>query len=160
MNTQEKNRKIDEFLAGALAFEDTLSMSPDLLTYRPGKDMWSIHEQVVHVLESEVAAFHRYRKAIAEPGGDVVGYDEDKFTAAIDYHAQSLGDSLAGFRLLRKLAAAQLRTIVDRDWTALNFRHSVRGLVNLETWIGDYIGHVADHRALVDRNIKMYHARG
>ncbi len=156
MTVAEKKLKIAAFLHGALAFEDVLSFDTELLQFRPEPGIWSIQEQVVHVLESEVTSFHRYRKAIAEPGGAVVGYDEEKFTPILDYHQANLGDCLATFRLLRKMAARHLLTLVERDWTALAYQHNINGLVNLETWIDGYIGHVADHRALVDRNIRLW----
>lgn len=156
MTTAEKLAAIDRYLSGADAFDDTLTLAPQVLTFRPFSDAWTVHEHVVHFVESEVATFHRYRKAVAEPGGPVVGYDEDRWTAALDYHRVSLADSLALLKLLRRIAAAHLRTIADRDWTTLTFTHSSRGPVNLETWVGDYIDHVRFHRELVDRNLGLY----
>ncbi len=93
-------------------------MEPALLTFRPSVDAWTIHEQVVHFVESDIAAFHRYRKAVAEPGGPVVGYDEERWTPALNYQGTSLADSIALLKLLRRIAAAHLRSMVTRDWTA------------------------------------------
>jgi len=111
---------------------------------------------VVHFVESEIATFHRYRKAVAEPGGSVIGYNEEKWTSALNYHATSLQDSIALLKLLRKIASAHLRTLVLRDWTVLTFNHNSKGSVNLETWIKDYIDHVKFHRNLIERNIKLF----
>lgn len=156
MTPNEKEALIAQFEAGAAAFDDTLSMQPALLTFRPSADAWTIHEHVVHFAESEVATFHRYRKAAAEPGGPVVGYDEEKWTPALNYHATSLADAVALLKLLRKIAAAHLRTIVTRDWTALAFNHSSKGPINLEVWIVDYIDHVRFHREYIERNKKLF----
>ena len=156
MTPTEKEALIDHFAAGADAFDDTLSLPVGLLTFRPMVDAWTIHEHVVHFVESEIAAFHRHRKAIAEPGGPVIGYDEEKWTPALNYHAVSLADSVATLKLLRKIAAAHLRTIVTRDWTLYSFTHSTKGVVNLEMWIVDYIDHVKFHRDLIDRNKKLF----
>ena len=130
-----------------------------MLTFRPSGDACTIHEHVVHFLESEIATFHRYRKAVAEPGGPVVGYDEEKWTPALNYHATSLRDAIAALKLLRKISAAHLRTIVTREWTSLTFNHSTRVAVNLETWLVDYIDHVKFHRAYIERNKKLFKKR-
>ena len=156
MTPAEKETLIDRYLAGADAFDDVLKMEPALLTFRPAVDAWTVHEHVVHFAESEVATFHRYRKAVAEPGGPVVGYDEEKWTPALNYHATSLFDSIALLKLLRKIAGAHLRTIVTRDWTLLTFNHSSRGAINLEAWIADYIDHVRFHREYIERNKKLF----
>ena len=151
MTTTEKLSLIDQFEAGADAFDDVLALSQDLLTYRPGPEAWTIHEHTVHFVESDIAAFHRYRKAVAEPGGPVVGYDEDRWTAALGYHNTSLADSLALLKVLRKIAAAHLRTIADRDWTQFFYLHSSNGAVSLEAWIVSYVDHVRFHREYIDR---------
>ena len=156
MTPAEKEARITQYLAGADAFDDALTMQPALLTFRPSPDAWTIHEHVVHFAESEIATFHRYRKAVAEPGGPVVGYDEEKWTPALGYHATSLADSLALLKLLRKIAAAHLRTIVQNDWTKYTFQHSSKGSINLETWIDDYIDHVRFHREYIERNKKLF----
>jgi len=156
MTPAEKEALIGQFESGAQAFDDTLSLEPQLLTFRPTVDAWTIHEHVVHFVESDIAAFHRYRKAVAEPGGPVVGYDEDRWTLALNYHATSLADALALLKLLRKIAASHLRTLVSRDWTTLTFLHSSKGLVNLEVWLADYIDHVRFHREYIERNKKLF----
>ena len=156
MTPTEKDTLIDQFLAGGDAFDDVLTYEPALLTFRPSADAWTIHEHVVHFVDSDIATFHRYRKAVAEPGGPVVGYDEEKWTPALNYHAVSLADSLALLKLLRKIAAAHLRTIVTRDWTTLTFHHSSAGPVNLEAWIVSYIDHVRFHREYIERNKKLF----
>lgn len=156
MTPTEKESLIDRFLAGADAFDDVLTMPPALLTFRPSADAWTIHEHVVHFVESEIATFHRHRKAIAEPGGAVVGYDEELWTSALNYHALPLADCLALLKLLRKIASIHLRSIASRDWTALFYTHSTSGPVNLEAWIVLYIDHVKFHRDYIERNVKLF----
>lgn len=159
MTPAEKDHLIDQFEAGASAFDDVLSFPAALLTFRPSLDAWTIHEHVVHFVESDIATFHRYRKAVAEPGGPVVGYDEDRWTPALNYHAANLADAIALLKLLRKIAAAHLRTLVTRDWTALSYQHSTKGAIDLETWIVDYIDHVAFHRRYIERNREAFGQR-
>ena len=156
MNPAEKEALIDRYLAGADAFDDVPTLPPAVLTFRPSVDAWTIHEHVIHFVDSEVATFHRYRKAVAEPTGPVVGYDEEKWTPALNYHSTSLADSLALLKLLRRIASAHLRSIVTRDWTLLTYTHSSNGPVNLEAWIVSYIDHVKFHRDYIERNKKAF----
>lgn len=158
MTRAEKETQIARFEAGAAAFDDVLTMPPELLTFRPSSDAWTIHEHVVHFVDSEIATFHRYRKAIAEPGGPVVGYDEDLWTPALQYHSVSLVDALALLKLLRRIASAHLRTLLDQDWTKFTFIHSAKGAVHLEDWIVSYIDHVRFHRDYIERNKKLFSA--
>lgn len=155
MTFSEKHTLIDRYLAGAWAFDDVLSLSPEVLTYRPSPDAWTIHEHVVHFAESDIASVHRYRKAVAEPNGPAVGYDEDAWTANLAYHGTDLKDAIDLIKLLRRFAANHLRTLVDRDWKQIAYTHSSRGRVDLETWFQDYIDHVRFHREYIDERIRQ-----
>lgn len=156
MTTAEKHSQIDRYLSGADAFDDVLTMPVALLTFRPFPGAWTIHEHTVHFLESDIAAFHRYRKAVAEPGGPVIGYDEEAWTSALNYHAMPLAETVAAIKLLRQLAALHLRSIADRNWTAMSYSHSSAGPVNLEQWVVSYIDHVRFHRELIERNKTLF----
>ena len=156
MIPREKTTKIAAFLKGASEFDDIPGLKPAILDWHPASDMWSIHEHLVHLMDAEVATFHRYRKAVAEPGGKAIGFDEEKWTASLAYHEMDIRDALAVFKLLRKLTAAHLSSIVDRDWSTMWFQHDQRGKINLETWIVNYIEHAATHREYIDRNLKLH----
>lgn len=155
MKTAEKLARIDIYEKGAGAFDDTLALSKQVLTYRPFADAWTIHEHVAHFLESDVASYHRYRRAVAQPSTLALGYDEEVWTPALDYHTHDLAATLAFIKILRSYAAAHLRTIADKDWTKLSYIHSSTGRVTLEEWIETYIDHVRFHRELIDRNLKL-----
>ena len=132
MTTQQKLALIDQWEGAAKLFDGYLELPAAILAYRPAPDMWTIHEHIVHTLESEICAFHRYRKAIAEPGGEVLGYDEEAWTPALDYHGNDLDDVVALFKMMRKLAAAHLRRIAGADWSVYRYKHNQFGMVGLE----------------------------
>lgn len=156
METEEKRALIAQFEEGSRAFDDVLSLPPELLRYRPFPDAWTIHEHVVHVLESDMAGFHRYRRAIAEPGTAVLGYDEEVWTPALAYHSHDLGETIALLKAERHYAAAHLHTLLAADWSAFSYSHSQFGSVSLEKWLGDYVGHVKIHRDYIDRNLRLW----
>jgi hypothetical protein len=43
---------------------------------------------VVHIADSEANSYIRARRLIAEPGSEVLGYDEAGWAKRLDYHAQ------------------------------------------------------------------------
>ena len=159
MDTKDKLAAIDLYERGGSAFDDLRYLDPELLTFRPFETAWTIHEQVVHFLDSDIASFHRYRTAVAVPGGPVLGYNEEAWTPALGYHGQDLGDTILLIGLLRSYAARHLRTMADRDWTALAYVHDAKGRVDLEHWIMQYIDHVRFHRELIDRNLRLWNER-
>jgi hypothetical protein len=155
MNSIEKKSAIDRFEAGGAAFDDLLSLDEKSLNGRPFSEAWTIHEHVVHVLEADIATFHRYRRAIAEPGSAVLGFNEEVWTPALNYQTHDLGATISLIRALRSYTAAHLRTLVEKDWTLWAFKHDSAGLVNLEAWIEMYIDHIRFHRELIDRNLRL-----
>ncbi len=160
MDTKEKLAAIDSHERGGSAFDDLRYLDPALLTFRPFAGAWTIHEHVVHFLESDIASFHRYRSAVAKPGSPVLGYDEEIWTPSLGYHDQDIGETLLLIGLLRSYAATHLRLIADRDWTALAYVHDSKGRVDLEHWIVQYIDHVRFHRELIDRNLRLHEEGG
>jgi len=61
-------------------------LDDDACRARPrGAARWSIQEIVLHTADSEAHAYVRVRKALAEPGAALPGYDQDAWVATIDY---------------------------------------------------------------------------
>ncbi len=130
---------------------------PVLLDGRPEPDMWTVREHIVHVAESEIAAFHRYRKAIAEPESPVLGYNEEVWTPCpeLGYGDEDPSPWLDFLLMMRKLESTHLRRIAGADWGGYAYRHSSFGLVPLERWVSDYIEHIKVHRDYIERNIGL-----
>ncbi|HEX9935179.1 MAG TPA: DinB family protein, partial [bacterium] len=101
MTPGEKRKLIDSFEKGADAFDDVLSFATAAINYRPTKDAWTIHEQIVHCLEVDAANFHRYRRAIAQPETKVLSFDS-VWTSALDYPSHDLSATLVLIKLLRR----------------------------------------------------------
>lgn len=68
MTKEEKLKYIADFGNASSSFDDIRSLpDDDLILFRPYADAWSIKEQIVHCKEVDLANFHRYRRAIAQP---------------------------------------------------------------------------------------------
>jgi len=62
--------------------------------WKPAPDRWSVHEIVCHCADSEVNASQRIRYLLAEKDPVIVGYDQEEWTRAFDYHALPLEPAL------------------------------------------------------------------
>ena len=69
--------------------------------FRPSKDRWTLHEVIIHITDSEANSYIRGRRFLAEPGGTVLGYDEEKWAVELGYPDQSTEDALELFKWLR-----------------------------------------------------------
>ncbi len=65
----------------------------------PGK--WSARQIVAHLADSELVAAHRFRQIVAEDNPTLVAYDQDAWTANLDYARRKPKQSLETFRRLR-----------------------------------------------------------
>jgi len=62
----------------------------DLLekTYAPGK--WTVRDLLVHLTDAEFMYLGRVCTGLAEPGGTVQGFDQDKWKATLKYNERPL----------------------------------------------------------------------
>ena len=102
MNQQERHEKIELYGRGFDLLIETLKDIPrEMWKFKPEPKEWSVHEILVHLADSESNAALRARKLIVEPGGTLMGYDQDQWTVALDYHDQDYDDALEIVRLVR-----------------------------------------------------------
>lgn len=94
---------------------------------KPGKDRWSIHEIVGHLVDVEVAYGWRLRRAMAEPGACENGFDQDRWAAVFNYRRMPFKVLLQAYEQLRKANVSLLKALPpgtkERGW----FMHSERG---------------------------------
>src|SRR5215207_280408 len=122
MNKQERESKIELYGNGHKILTETLKDIPrEMWKFKPEPKEWSIHEVLIHLADSESNAALRARKLIVEPGGTLMGYDQDQWAVTLDYHDQSYEDALETLRLVRKTTYALLQKQPDEV-----FEHAVR----------------------------------
>ena len=159
MAGNEKMNLIERFEKLSCEFDDVLSLSHELILFRPFEDAWSIKEQVVHCLEVDMANFHRYRRAIAQPDTPILSFDQ-VWTKNLDYQSADLASTVNLIKMVRAYMACHLKTMMDRDWTQYAYIHDKRGRIHLEEALCQYADHVEFHRKLIDRNIDLFQKKG
>jgi hypothetical protein len=144
MNT-ERQRRLETYAGAYADLCAALERFPRAMwQYRPAPERWTIHETIIHITDSEANSFVRCRRLVAEPGSTVMGYDENVWARALDYHAQSTDAALELFRWLRGNSYQLIATLPDEAW-AHTVEHSDSGTMTMDDWLDTYARHVTDH---------------
>lgn len=147
---------IEAYAAGAGALRDAIrGLTPEDMTAHPGPGAWSIHELVVHLMDSDLICAHRMRRIIAEDKPLLLAYDENRFVERLAYHETDIRAAAEVFRLTREIMAGTLRRL-PADAFARQGVHDQRGLVSLSEMVELYVWHLDHHlKFLHDKRAKL-----
>jgi hypothetical protein len=164
MTKQERAQLIESYGNAYQILINALKEFPvEMWQWRPAPGKWTIHEIVIHIADSEANSYIRCRRFIAEPGSGVYGYDQDKWATDLNYHEQSIEDSLELFKYLRKMSYDLIKTVDDKIWETATVNHSENGIMTFEQWLQVYEEHIPVHVAQMKRNLEAWkktpHAR-
>jgi hypothetical protein len=145
MTSEERAGKIESYGDAYRELAEGVKEFPrEMWDYRSDVDPWTIHEIVVHITDSEANSFVRCRRFIAEPGKDVMAYDENGWSKALDYEGQSPDDAMELFRWLRGNTYKLIKTLPESAW-ANTVYHPENGTMTLDDWLDIYEAHVREH---------------
>ena len=157
MNTEERDEKIELYGHGYELLMAALADIPrEAWLFKPETKEWSVYEVLIHLADSESNAALRARKLIVEPGGAVMGYDQDKWTNELNYHDQNYEDALEIVRLVRKTTYELLKRQPEEV-----FEHSVKHPeyeepYTFEKWLNIYSAHIPGHIEQIQNNYKLW----
>lgn len=118
------------------------------LNTRIGPGEWSVMENAVHLLDSDLASTHRMRRIVAEENPLLIAYDENAFIAKLPSSQANLAEVLDTFDANRRFTARWLRTL-PADAFARTGIHTQRGKVTLLQIVEIYANHVDHHLKFV-----------
>jgi len=157
--TAERAAMIERYAHGATLLKRALAKVPaDALKWKPAPGKWSAHEIVVHCADSETNAHMRLRYLLAEPEPVIVGYDQDRWAMAFDYHAHPLEPALATVEAVRANTLPLLKRMTDKDWQKTG-RHTESGRYATEDWLAIYAEHLEKHSRQIERNLSEWKSR-
>jgi hypothetical protein len=160
MNAQDRDQKIELYGRGYDLLIQALQDIPrEMWTFKPEPTEWSVHEILVHLADSESNAALRARKLIVEPGGTLMGYDQDKWTRELDYHDQSYEDALEIVRLVRKTTYALLKKQSEDVFDHWAKHPEYDEPYTFEQWINIYSAHIPGHIEQIRNNYKIWRDR-
>ena len=107
---------------------------------------WSPRQIVHHMAESESQSAARLRRILAEPGTQILGYDENAWSecAALGYRTFPIENSFALYQAARASSLEILENLAESDLEKFAI-HSERGNFTLEDWLRIYSNHPVDH---------------
>ena len=120
-------------------FEEAISkITPDNIDREDGQG-WSARQIVHHMGDSESQSAARLRRILAQPGTQILGYDEAAWS-----ECESMGYRTLPIENARATSLMVLNNLseIDLDKFAI---HSESGHYSLETWLINYIQHPIDH---------------
>jgi hypothetical protein len=110
----------------------------------PAAGGWSIRHIACHLSDSELVGAHRLRLVIAEEEPLLTAFDQDAWSARLNYGERKLSEALDSFRLLRSLNFDLLHDL-PVEMFARTGRHAERGLVTLHDLLRIYTEHGENH---------------
>lgn len=157
MDAQERAVKIELYGRGYDLLIETLQDIPrEMWTFKPEPNEWSVHEILVHLADSESNAALRARKLIVEPGGLLMGYDQDKWTVELNYHDQSYEDALDIVRLVRKTTYVLLKKQPEEVFKHLVRHPEYEEPYTFEQWLNIYSAHIPGHIEQIKNNYRIW----
>ena len=152
MTSVTRENKLDTYRNAAQVLEAALEEFPrDMWQFRDEHGCWSIHEHLVHIADSEANSYIRCRRFIAEPGQELMAYDENQWASALDYHSMDTDGALELFRALRRRTWELIRDLPESVWSNTCY-HPENGDMTLEDWLEVYERHVAEHVEYMRQN--------
>ena len=157
MDKHERESKIELYGKGYDLLIAMLKDIPqEMWKFKPEPQEWSVHEVLVHLADSESNAALRARKLIVEPGGTLMGYDQDKWTAELDYHDHSHEDALEIVRLVRKTTYELLKKQPDKVFEHWVKHPEYEEPYTFEDWLNIYSAHIPGHMEQIKNNYKIW----
>src|SRR5262249_56014376 len=105
---------IDRYLAGPDTLRQAVSgMTREQLIARPIAGKWSTLEVICHLADFEPILADRMKRVIAEDRPTLLGADEKRFAAALEYHQRDPEEELALIAQTRSQLARILRPQTD-----------------------------------------------
>jgi hypothetical protein len=150
---------IETFISQAATLKQAIrGLSTSDLTFRPpasaNAGAWSIHEIIVHVMESDLICAHRMKRMLAEETPLLIAYDETAFVRELDYHAIDVLQACELFRLNREMMGGILERCSPGALERVGV-HNQSGKVVLRDLVGSYINHVNHHMNYVNKKREL-----
>ena len=155
METQERGNKIELYERGYDLLKAALAEVPaEAMKFKPEPKEWSVYEIIIHIADSETNAALRARKLIVEPGGALMGYDQDKWAIGLNYHEQDLDDALEATRIARKTTYKLLKTVSEEVFNTHWLKHpEYEDPYTFDKWINIYSNHIPGHIEQIQNNM-------
>ena len=155
----ERESLIQRYADGPAKLKAALAkVPPEALQFRPAPGEWSAHEIVVHCSDSETNAALRIRYLAFEKEPTIMGYDQEEWARAADYHAHPLDVAMQTVEAVRANTAALIKRLPESAWSKSG-RHSEHAdPYTAERWLAIYAEHLEEHARQIEANLAAWKA--
>lgn len=154
--TEARIQKIESYGQAYSQLVQALKKFPqEMWQFKPTPELWSIHEIVIHIADSEANSYVRCRKLIAEPGTSVMAYDEPLWAKVLDYRHQSTEEALELFNCLRRVTYNLIKSLPETTWSHTIY-HPENGTMTLDDWLDIYERHIPEHVQQMQSNYEAW----
>lgn len=108
----------------------------------PGK--WSVRQIIAHLADAELVGAHRMRQVIAEENPTLIAYNQDDWTANLDYSRRKPKTSLETFRRIRAENHELLKGLDEAAYARVG-NHTENGTMTLRQLVEGYANHAESH---------------
>lgn len=135
---------LERFRRGAelLAVATTGAAGPELDFKPEGK--WSVRQLVCHLADTEAVTVMRFRQILAEDNPTLIAWDQNKWTANLDYDKRKISQALEIFRTLRSANYDLLRDLPESAFERAG-THTQRGRLTLLDCLRGFAEHTENH---------------
>lgn len=137
--TLERFRRGPELLAVVLT--GVYGEEPD---FAPGPGKWSIRQIIAHLADAELVAAHRFRQVVAEENPTLIAFDQNAWSANLDYARRTPKQSLESFRRVRAENYELLKALPEAAFERKGI-HSERGPLTLMQMLEVFADHAQSH---------------
>jgi hypothetical protein len=156
VSTGDLDELVRRFAAGPAAVRAAWERVPvEARQWRPGPARWSAHEVVLHCADSSMVGHGRVRYLLAEEDPVVVGWDQDVWPVALDYHAHPIEPAFAAIDAAHGNTVPLLRRLTP-EALARGGRHTELGPITVEGWLRYNAEHMHVHARQIDRNVLAF----
>ena len=125
-------------------------LTTEQLRMRESPRKWSILEVLGHLADTEIVYRYRLRMIVAEPGCQIVGYDQDAWARRLHYQDQDPADVMKEIESVRNATLRWLRTLSDTELNRAG-EHDERGEESARHIVKMVAGHDLLHRRQIER---------
>jgi len=155
--TSDRNGKIELYGSGFNLLTTALANVPrEAMKFKPEPKEWSVHEIIIHLADSESNSALRARKLIVEPGGMLMGYDQDQWAIQLNYHEQNAEDALEVLRLARKTTYELLKRQPDEVFSNSIIHPEMSEPYTFDKWLDIYSRHIPGHIEQIKNNVELW----
>ena len=150
MTEADRSAQLERYASGADDVVDALDgATDDELDRRPPSGAWTAREIAHHLADSELMAYIRLRRLIAEDDPIIHGYDEPEWARRLHYD-RPIASSVIVVGAVRAASLQLLTSLTPAEW-ARTGSHSESGSYSVDRWLAIYAEHSHEHADQIRR---------